>query len=169
VQRKRTLGSIGLTLLFVLLVLPVMGQNRCCRPSELYTLNLSCSTMCCSSTCMPVHVLGWRVIDICGRTIHSVSYAVPVPVSAWRVMWPQPDPTPVVQAAAAARVGGAESVYESWQQVKSAFVKFYDSSAVHVHPGSYTLFVDTTAGTVSRGVCLSCPITRCCWRCGFGY
>ena len=167
-QRKLALGSVSVILLVFLLVLSTLGQS-CCRPCGLYTLKLPCGAMCCPSTCMPVQVLGWRVVDVCGRTIHSVSYAVPVPVSAWRVMWPQPDPTPVIQAAAAARAGGAESVYESWQQVKSAFDQFYDRSQVRVHPGSYTLFVDTTAGTVSRGVCLTCPVACHFWRCGFGH
>ena len=167
-QRNLTSGSVALILLVVLLVLSSMVQGQCCRSGELYTLKLPCSTMwCCPSACTEVQILGWRVADTCGRTIHSVAYAIPVPVSAWRVTWPLPDPTPVVQAAAQVRAGDAESVYESWQQVKSAFVQFYDSTAMRVHPGCYTLFVDTTAGTVSRGICLSYPVTCCHWECGF--
>ncbi|HUT86900.1 MAG TPA: hypothetical protein VMX15_02305 [Candidatus Heimdallarchaeota archaeon] len=169
-QRNLTSGSVALILLVGLLVLSGMAQGQCCRSGEFYTLKLPCSTTwCCPSACTEAQILGWRVADICGRTIHSVAYAIPVPVSAWRVTWPQPDPTPVVQAAAQARAGDAESVYESWQQVKSAFVQFYDSTAMRVHPGCYTLFVDTTVGTVSRGICLACPVSCCHWKCCFGY
>jgi len=170
VQRNLTSGSVSLILLVVLLVLSGMVQGQCCRTGELYTLKLPCGTRCCCpSACTKAQILGWRVVDICGRTIHSVAYAIPVPVSAWRVMWPQPDPTPVVQAAAGVRAGDAESVYASWQQVKSAFVQFYDSSTLRVHPGCYTLFVDTTVGIVSRGICLSYPVTCCHWKCCFGH
>ena len=167
-KRRPMSGSVVLILLAVLLALSSVVQGQCCGLGKLYTLKLPCDTMCCRPSACTL-ILGWRVVDICGRTIHSVAYAIPVPVSAWRVTWPQPDPTPVVQAAAQVRAGDAESVYESWQQVKSAFVGFYDSSAMRVHPGCYTLFVDTTVGTVSRGLCLSYPVSCCHWKCGVGY
>ena len=168
-KRRPMSGSVASILLAFLLVLSGIVQGQCCDPGELYTLPLPCGTMCRPFTCAPVQVLGWRVIDLCGHTIHSVAYAIPIPISEWRATWPQPDPTSVVQAAAQVRTGGAESVYESWQQVKSAFVEFYDATAMPVQPGCYTLSVDTTAGTVSRSICVTYPIACCHWRCGFGH
>jgi len=170
VQRRPMTGSVTSILLVILLVLPGLVQGQCCGSGEFYTLKPPCgTTWCCPSTCVQAQILGWRVTDTCGRTIHSVTYAIPVPISAWRATWPQPDPTPVVQAAAQVRAGDAESVYASWQQVKSAFVQFYDSTAMRVHPGCYTLFVDTTVGTVSRCICLTYPVSCCHWKCCFGY
>jgi len=170
VQRRLMTGSVTSILLVILLVLPGLVQGQCCGSGEFHTLKPPCGTTWCSpSACTEAQILGWRVTDTCGRTIHSVTYAIPVPISAWRATWPQPDPTPVVQAAAQVRAGDAESVYASWQQVKSAFVQFYDSTAMRVHPGCYTLFVDTTVGTVSRCICLTYPVSCCHWKCCFGY
>lgn len=144
-----------------------------------------CFCCCCGSACAEVGVLGWRVVDCSGRTIYAVVHDVAVPVSAWEARWKQIDSSAAFgyagaeaaqsvvtlgysQSAAAASTtaeaqaaAAASATAESWATASSEAGSSGSSAAsVQAAAGYYTLYVDTTAGTLSRCLKLYDP---CCW------
>lgn len=105
---------------------------------------------CCCQPSSTTQILGWRITDSCGKVIHSVVYAAPIPASSWQGRWPEVDIAAVGKAEAQVEASTPGAVYQAWQKAMSTYEKYWKGVETRVSPGCYVLYVDTSAGTLSR-------------------
>ena len=116
---------------------------------------------CCCQPSGEIQVLGWRLVDSCGKEIRSVTYAAPISASSWQGRWPEIGIDAVDKAAAQAEAAGPGAIHQAWQKVMSTYRAYWEGVETPISPGCYTLYVDTTIGTLSRCLWLYNPINRC--------
>ena len=143
---------------------------------------VSTPTNCCCCQPKPtVKILGWRIVSACGKVIDTVTYKTPVSAADWQAQWPEVNLAAVSKAEASVEASGPGTVYQAWDNAMSTYQKYWNGVESPVTPGWYTLYVDTTLGTLSRCLKLSdsavrcqpcgyCPcvqplmLTNCCWQ-----
>lgn len=116
---------------------------------------------CCCQPSPTTQVLGWRITDFCGEVIHFVVYAVPIPASSWQGRWPEVGIGAVGKAEAQVEASAPGAVYQAWQKAMSTYEEYWKGVETPVSPGCYVLYVDTSAGTLSRCLRLYDPTNRC--------
>jgi len=134
---KRRWISVGCVLLSALLLVSLVGfswglSGTRFKIGEAVTFEVQDSPTwwwgCCS--CSETLVLGWRIANSAGQTLHSVVLNAPVSASIWQGTWDQLDATGLAAVA-----------------------------------GQYKLYVDTSAGTLTRCFSIYDP----CGSCGSCY
>ncbi len=136
---------------------------------------------CCCQPGPNVKILGWRITDSCGKTIHSVTYKTPILASSWQGQWPEVNLKAVSAAEAKVEASSPGTVYQAWKNAMTTYEEYWNGVESPVAPGWYVLYVDTTSGTLSRCLYLSDPasrhqprgyhpctqpvvLTNCCWQ-----
>ena len=120
----------------------------------------------CCQPCPTTQVLGWRITDACGKVIYSVTYNAPISASTWQEKWPEVDIAAVDKAEAQVESASPGLVYQAWQNAMSTYEKYWKGVETPVSPGCYILYVDTSAGTLSRCLRLYDPMNPC-QPCGY--
>lgn len=121
-------------------------------------------------------ILGWRIVDSTGQAVYSVVHDAPVAASLWQGTWLQMDTSQVRAVAAATAVASAEAEAEATAEATAEASAVASAQALAVSQsaagaaahataavGAYTLYVDTSVGTLSRCFTIYDPCTRCGW------
>ena len=130
---------------------------------------------CCQCTCSETQILGWHIASSSGQTIYTVVHDAPVPASIWQGSWSQINSSAAAAQASAQAAASATATAQASSAAGTSTSSAYASGA-SVPPGYYTLYVDTSVGTLSRCFYLYDPCCGCCWgwsscgwsRCGCG-
>ncbi len=136
---------------------------------------------CCCQPGPTVKILGWRITTACGKVIHAVTYKTPIAAADWQGQWPEVDLNAVSTAEAKVETSSPGTVYQAWKNAMSTYEQYWNGVESPIAPGWYVLYVDTTAGTLSRSLQLYDPmgrhqfygnrppceqpmvLTNCCW------
>lgn len=123
----------------------------------------------CYCPCQPslgAVVLGWRMVDCCGHVVHSVTYEAPISATTWVGRWPEVGLAAVKEAAAKVSASGPDGVQGAWREAVDAYTKYWEGVETQVAPGCYSLYVDTSSGTLSRCLWLNDPMGQR-FSCGY--